>query len=36
MYMTYLEACSEPEGDDGVFIELGPDVQHGHDQWDHE
>ena len=25
-----LELCSKPEVDDGVLVELAPDVHHGH------
>lgn len=32
----YLESRTKPEGHDHVSIHLGPHVQHGHDQRDHQ
>lgn len=32
----YLELRSEPERHNRVFVELSPDVEHRHDQRDHQ
>lgn len=34
--VSYLKLCSEPEGHDGVFVELGPNVQNRHDHRYHQ
>lgn len=33
---THLKPRSKPEGNNGVFVELSPDVQNRHDERDHE
>lgn len=34
--MKYLESRSKPEGHNGVFVELSPDVKNRHDQRNHQ